>query len=780
MNRKFRRAISVVTVITLFLSIAFSATNAAAAPLHQLTEEFQSVSAALNNGWVIKNNSNPIGSTTWMQGESYVFPANFGGASEFISANFNSTGRNGTISNFLITPELYLTNQSVLTFYTRTPASSSWPDRLQVLLSTKGSSTETGTAETSVGNFTTTLLTINPNLKSNGTTSYPMSWTKYTVTITGLAAPTTGRIAFRYFVTDAGEQGANSNYIGIDSVTYQQNLVVGAATNSVSLGSVTGAGTYAYNAPVTVSASPKPNCLFVNWTDDANNIISINANYSFSATSPVNLTANFARPGSIAVQIAPAAAGGAFSVDGGTTWITGTLSNMIPGIYTVTFKDVPGFVTPAPISGVNVTSNTTTNIAAEYLCPVTFRLFAGDTEPALSTQNISYGHAATAPTTPSRAGYAFVGWDTPFSNVTSGLTVNALWSVGDITVVPYFGTYDGAEHNLIAVSGTLPGDTVTYGIGGIFSSSIPVGKDAGTTAITVKVDRVGATSFTHEYSSVIDKAIGWINIASDISKTFNGAPIADPIVNTTGDGAISFTYYPNNGGVPGAKLPAAPTAPGNYFVRASIAETTNYTAASDVTSFAILPEPTPTPIPSATPTPVPTVTTTPVPTATPETTVTPTPAPTDVPAPTAIPTATPETTVTPTPAPTSTAAPTPTTAPTASPTPTTAPTATPTPGTAILSVNKAATPTPTPTKSPTTSPAVTSTPVPTATAAPTATPTLTTAPSSDVLGATKPSSPASPFSFGGPLLFVLLALLVVALVIIFTVWQLKKKSSGRR
>ncbi len=700
MNRKFRRAISVVTVITLMLTVAFSAANAAAAPLHQMTEEFQSVSAALDNGWVIQNKSNPIGTETWRQGTS-TFSANAGNTSEYVLADFHSAANEGTISNFLITPELYLTNQSVLTFYTRTSSVVTWPDRLQVLLSTNASSTDTGIDETSVGDFATTLLTINPDLLLSGSESYPTSWTKYTVTITGLSAPTTGRIAFRYFVTNGGPLGENSYEIGVDSVNYQQNIVVGVAANSDSYGSVTGAGTYAYNAPVTLSASPEPGYIFANWTDGDNNIVSTDANYSFSATSPVSLTANFVQPGSIAVQIEPAAAGGAFSVDGGTTWITGASDNMLPGIYTVTFKDVPGFVTPASISGVNVTSNATTSVSAEYLCPVTFRLFAGDTGPALSTQNISYGHAASAPATPSRAGYAFAGWDTPFSTVTSELTVNALWSVGDISAVPYIGTYDGAEHNLIAVSGILPGDTVTYGIGGIFSSSVPVGTDAGTTAITVKVDRADATSFTYECSSVIAKAPSQVHIASAISKTFDGTPVAAPVLNTAGNGAITFTWYPNNGGVQGAPLPSAPTSIGNYFVRASIAETKNYAEASDVTSFAILAAPTATP------------------------TATPTPAPTATPTPTKAPTAT----------------------------PTTAPTATPT---------------------------VTSTPAPTATTAPTATSAPTTAPSSNVLGATKPSSPASPFSFGGPLLFVLLALLVVALVIIFTVWQLKKKSSGRR
>jgi hypothetical protein len=46
-------------------------------------------------------------------------------------------------------------------------------------------------------------------------------WTQYTATISGVGAPTNGRLAFRYFVTDAGASGTNSNFIGIDTVEYE-------------------------------------------------------------------------------------------------------------------------------------------------------------------------------------------------------------------------------------------------------------------------------------------------------------------------------------------------------------------------------------------------------------------------------------------------------------------------------------------------------------------------------------------------------------------------------
>ena len=85
-------------------------------------------------------------------------------------------------------------------------------------MSTNGASTNVGSTATSVGDFTTLLLNINPNYTTNG---YPNVWTQFTVTLSGLPpAGATGRLAFRYFVENAGFSGANSDYIGIDRAVY--------------------------------------------------------------------------------------------------------------------------------------------------------------------------------------------------------------------------------------------------------------------------------------------------------------------------------------------------------------------------------------------------------------------------------------------------------------------------------------------------------------------------------------------------------------------------------
>ncbi len=183
------------------------------------TENFDNITS-LPSGWFMTNNSAPVGVTGWTQGPSVAgggpFDAYNGAADAFISANFNNTGATGTISNWLMAPNTTIKNGDVFTFFTRKASPDSYADRLELRLSTNGASTAAGSG-TTTGDFTTLLLSINPSLVLG---VYPTTWTQYSVTISGLPAPTSGRIAFRYFVTGAGSSGANSDFIGIDNVVY--------------------------------------------------------------------------------------------------------------------------------------------------------------------------------------------------------------------------------------------------------------------------------------------------------------------------------------------------------------------------------------------------------------------------------------------------------------------------------------------------------------------------------------------------------------------------------
>lgn len=183
----------------------------------QITENFDDIATLAGSGWVMQNNSSPLGLTDWFQGNATAFAAYNGAGDSYIGANFNNTSGVGTISNWLLTPNLTLKNGDVITFYTRTTIDNMWADNLQVRMSTNGASTNVGTGATTVGDFSTLLLEINPTLALS---TYPMTWTQYSVTISGLTAPTSGRLAFRYFVTNGGPSGANSDYIGIDAFVY--------------------------------------------------------------------------------------------------------------------------------------------------------------------------------------------------------------------------------------------------------------------------------------------------------------------------------------------------------------------------------------------------------------------------------------------------------------------------------------------------------------------------------------------------------------------------------
>lgn len=190
------------------------------ASAQSFTENFDDIGTLTASGWVMTNASVAVGSTNWFQGNPVSgggpFDAYNGAANAYIGANYNNTASVGTISNWLMAPNRVLRNGDVLTFYTRKPNPDTYADRLEVRLGTNGASTNVGTGS-GTGDFSTLLFSVNPSLVLG---VYPTSWTLYTVTVSGLPAPTSGRLAFRYFVTSGGLNGTNSDYIGIDNVVY--------------------------------------------------------------------------------------------------------------------------------------------------------------------------------------------------------------------------------------------------------------------------------------------------------------------------------------------------------------------------------------------------------------------------------------------------------------------------------------------------------------------------------------------------------------------------------
>jgi hypothetical protein len=195
-----------------------------------LSEGFESVSGLSSKGWFFQNNSSPIplSPSTWTQAVTSTsnFAAQSSPADSYAQVDFSSTAgditqANGTISNWLITPELDFSQGGVFSFFARTFGGNSRAELIEARLSGAGSSINVGTLATDVGDFTTLVgaagsLTIPATSPGSGIST--SSWTKYSFNIAPQAG--SGRLAFRYFATDGGVNGTQAQYAALDTVSY--------------------------------------------------------------------------------------------------------------------------------------------------------------------------------------------------------------------------------------------------------------------------------------------------------------------------------------------------------------------------------------------------------------------------------------------------------------------------------------------------------------------------------------------------------------------------------
>ena len=356
-----------ITLRSLILTLTVWASTVYTANAQSFTENFDDITTLPGSGWALTNNSSPLGTTNWFQGNNAVFNSFNGATTAYIGANFNNTGNVGDISNWLISPNRTLRNGDVITFYTSTVGSPAFPDRLELRLSTNGASTNVGATSASVGDFGTLLVSVNPNLTTAG---YPNTWTQYTATLSGIpGGAVSGRFAFRYFVTNGGASGTNSDYIGIDNVVYSAfpcpvitvlpstlpDGNVGVAYNQVA--TQTGG-----NAPVTFSVGSTVLPYGVSMATDGT------FSGSPTTTGPFNFTVTASdfngctgsQDYSIAINCSPVAVdlggpyeqcGGSVTLDPGTavsyiwndgTTTTQTQSASSTGTYSVTITDANG------------------------------------------------------------------------------------------------------------------------------------------------------------------------------------------------------------------------------------------------------------------------------------------------------------------------------------------------------------------------------------------------------------------------------------------------------
>lgn len=188
--------------------------------------------------WVLTNQSTPATIAQWTVA-NFTAPTattpfggltpngQAGGLNSFVLVNYASTGvidpttgaasGSGDISNWMITPAINVKDGDIVSFWTRkgTSGTTDYPDRLELRMSTAATTVVPSTGATDLGSFTTLGVSVNPNLVAGFV--YPKVWTKYSFVVTGVPTAADVKFAFRYFVTNGGNAGTNSDIIGVDT-----------------------------------------------------------------------------------------------------------------------------------------------------------------------------------------------------------------------------------------------------------------------------------------------------------------------------------------------------------------------------------------------------------------------------------------------------------------------------------------------------------------------------------------------------------------------------------
>jgi len=262
-------------------------------------------------------------------------------------------------------------------------------------------------------------------------------------------------------------------------VNYQITYVLNGGTNNPG-----NPATYTVEDSVTLLDPVREGYNFTGWTPSGSIAAGTTGNLEFTANwaiktysvrffrangiTQIGTTQTVSWGGAAALETAPAIAGRTFAgwtLNGDDASVTTSLSNVKENIdavasytinvYTVTFRDYDGTLLgtdrvrygedatpPADPTREGYTfigwSDSIDGITGNITVYAMFRIntytvrFVDFDGTVLKTQTVDWNTGATAPADPVREGYTFTGWDVPFTNVKSDLTVTAQYSANPV------------------------------------------------------------------------------------------------------------------------------------------------------------------------------------------------------------------------------------------------------------------------------------------------------------------------------------------------------------
>lgn len=151
--------------------------------------------------YVYYRGTGPQGTTAlWYQGIPSVFPSYAGPDTGYVAANYNIVQLANNIDSWLVLPGLNISQGDTISFMSRSPDGSIYPDSIRVMYSAAGDILPEATSWVELGRF---------KVSTAG-----WDYMEYYAP----AAGTNATFAIRYTVADGGPNGTNSNYIGIDDI----------------------------------------------------------------------------------------------------------------------------------------------------------------------------------------------------------------------------------------------------------------------------------------------------------------------------------------------------------------------------------------------------------------------------------------------------------------------------------------------------------------------------------------------------------------------------------
>ena len=240
--------------------------------------------------------------------------------------------------------------------------------------------------------------------------------------------------------------------------TQQYTITVSANPNNG--GSVTGGGTYNQGQSCTVSASANSGYTFNNWTENGN-VVSTNANYTFTVNGNRNLVAHFtAQPQNYTVSVSANPAEGG-SVTGGGTYQQGHSCTVSAtpntGYNFVRWTENGNQVSTNPNYTFVVTGNR--NLVAQFQ-PQSFYI-AANANPnnggtVSGSGSYTYGQSCTLTATPA-SGYTFINWTKNGTQVST----NASYTFTVTEAATYVAQFQRQTFTVTLTANPAEGGTVT-------------------------------------------------------------------------------------------------------------------------------------------------------------------------------------------------------------------------------------------------------------------------------------------------------------------------------